>query len=353
MSTEPRTTLHVAWAVLGKLDQPTGGYVYDRRVIDGLRARGHLVDVIELPSNRWPVDPSAARALRAGVRDSAVLVLDELAHPALVCARIDVPTVVLVHHLRASESVTWVDRALAAFVERIALRAARTVVCTSRTTEASVRRLMGPNLPIVVAIPGPGLSEPIRPIERDGGDRGLRVLCVAHWTPRKGILEALDAVALASAGVTLDLVGQTDRDPIYAARVELALQRPELTGRVRVHGAVGDAELARRYTEADASLLLSSHEGYGMAIADAIRFGRPVVATRVGAIPEVVRDGREAILVEPGDVGAAARALDSFLDPVQWSRRASHALDRAATLGTWQTAADRIEAALRGVVGGD
>jgi glycosyltransferase involved in cell wall biosynthesis len=344
--------MRIAWVVPGRVDQPTGGYVYDRRVIDGLRSRGHRVDVVELSSNRWPVDPAAARELRSAVRGAGVVVVDELAHPALVGPRLDQPTVALVHHLRASEPAPGAARAVARTVERAALRCASAFVCTSRTTESSLRQLMGDGVPIAVAEPGPGLLEPIHPVVARERPAALRVLCVAHWTPRKGILEALDALAMTSPHVRLDLVGQTDRDPIYAARVELALQRDEIVGHVRVHGAVGDLELATCYANADAFLLLSSHEGYGMAIADAIRFGLPVVATRVGAIPEVACDGHEAILVEPGDARAAARALDGLLDTGEWSRRAAFARERATTLGTWRAATDRIEAVLRAVAGG-
>jgi len=159
---------------------------------------------------------------------------------------------------------------------------------------------------------------------------------VAHWTPRKGMLDALAALQQTSSSVTLDLVGETDRDPVYAARVRRALAAPDLAGRVQVHGQVSAERLAELYDEASVLLLCSRHEGYGMVLAEGLAAGLPIVATRVGAVPEVVRDGLEADLVEPGDLAGLARALERLDgDPAERQRRAVLARERAASLPTW------------------
>jgi glycosyltransferase involved in cell wall biosynthesis len=136
--------------------------------------------------------------------------------------------------------------------------------------------------------------------------------------------------------VTLDLVGEQDRDPAYAARIWRALQDPELNGQVRVHGRVTADALVRLFAKADALLLASTHEGYGMVLAEALAAGLPIVATRVGAVPEVVGDGLEAELVPPGDVWALARAITRLAaDPAERLRRARLARERATSLPRW------------------
>jgi glycosyltransferase involved in cell wall biosynthesis len=144
----------------------------------------------------------------------------------------------------------------------------------------------------------------------------------------------------------LDLVGEQDRDPIYAAKIWRALQDPILRGRVRVRGRVSPEELLCRFAEADALLLTSTYEGYGMVLAEALAAGLPIVATRAGAIPEVVRDREEAELVPPGDAGALARAIARLAsDPSERRRRARRARERAAGLPRWSesiAAFDRI-----------
>ena len=366
--------LHLAWVVPGRLDQLTGGYLYDARVIRGLHDRGHDVRVLELPQRGGPIDPRPtlllARALAGQPWDA--IVVDELAHPAMVLglpvlrlteAGRSAAVVVLVHHLRCSEPLSGAARRWAAAIERAALIEIDLAVCTSSTTAAEVERLIRPGTPAVgvppgcdlhlarpsagaagavgtaaVRIPAPRGERPARPDSpsRCGSD-GLGMLMVAHWPPRKGILEALGALALAPRQVSLDLVGDPDRDPSHARRVRAELRRPELAGRVRVHGRVSSERLATLYGQADGLLLASSYEGYGTVLAEGIVAGLPIVATRVGAVPEVVRDGREAELVGVGDGAGLARALERLArDPAERRRRASWARERAASLPTWE-----------------
>jgi glycosyltransferase involved in cell wall biosynthesis len=180
---------------------------------------------------------------------------------------------------------------------------------------------------------------------------GLRLLLVGHWTPRKGILTALGAVARAPSCVTLDLVGEQDRDPAYAGRVRAALADPALAGRVRVHGRISAHHLATLFEQADALLMTSTHEGYGMVLAEALAAGLPIVATRVGAVPEVVRDGYEAELVPPGNGDALTRAiagLAAHLDERQ--RRSAFARERAQSLPRWSESIVAFESHLNALV---
>ena len=85
-----------------------------------------------------------------------------------------------------------------------------------------------------------------------------------------------------------------------------------------------------------------------MVLAEGLAAGLPVVATRVGAVPEVVRHGQEAELVQPGDVAAIARALDRLAsDPAERERRAILARERAASLPTWDDSIQAFDALLR------
>jgi glycosyltransferase involved in cell wall biosynthesis len=352
----PGRRLSLAWVVPGRLDQLTGGYLYDARVIAGLRDAGHDVRTVELPSRLLPLDPIGACQLRrvlAGRPWDAVIV-DELAHPAMALAlpidrlsrarwapgRHPGPVVVaLVHHLRCSEPRPRLASGLTELVERAALAAVDLVICTSRSTAGAVKRVAPPRAAIEVVPPGCDLHFE-RPTAGAGANapdqRPLRLLAVAHWTPRKRIVDLLRALALVRAPVELDLVGDPDRDPAYARRVRAELRRPGLSGRVRVHGRVSSERLAALYAAAGAMVLASSHEGYGTVLAEAVACGLPIVATRVGAVPEVVRDGCEGELVPPGDVAALARALERLArDPRERRRRAARALERSSTLPTW------------------
>ncbi|MFN8526529.1 MAG: glycosyltransferase family 4 protein [Chloroflexota bacterium] len=342
--------LRIAWVIPGPLDQMTGGYIYDRRMVEGLRARGHDVMVLRVPTRVPYLDPlaglSLARSLRAG--RFSTIIIDELAHPAMwwglrLGKRSQEPTqpacLTLVHHLRASETDGW-RRHVARLAERQALRVANGIVCTSHTTATVVRELIGPGTPISVVTPGVHAA-PERDGAHDGGEpsRPGRLICVAHLTPRKGIVSLLHALARAAPAAELDLVGDATRDPTHAAYIRALLRELNLGTRVRIRGTVSDAELQQLLITADAFVLASTYEGYGMAIADAVAAGLPVIATRTGAIPEVVRDGLEAELVPPNDVTALTTAIDRLVsDRAERDRRAGHARERARSLPTWEQA---------------
>ena len=386
----------LAWVVPGPIRQLTGGYLYDSRIVDGLRAREWRVGVVDVRSRRWPLDLSAGQRLVAAIGRSrwSAVVVDELAHPALVAALLGgrlhralsgAPLILLVHHLRCSEPNGRMSGAVAAVIERLALRSVDLVICTSATTALTVRPFVRSDVGVEVVRPGwdthpwpdplpnpssllqwplrganiPRLAGSLgtcadiptspRPCEGEGQGEGVvRLLLVGHWTPRKGILDALSAVARLRPGVTLDLVGEQDRDRAYAARVRAMLNDPALTGRVRVHGRVTAEELVGLYWAADALVLPSTHEGYGMVLAEALAAGLPIVSTRVGAVPEVVRDGCEAELVPPGDVAALARAIDRLAsDPRERRRRAQHARERAQELPRWSDSVEAFERHLK------
>src|SRR5262249_52125928 len=138
---------------------------------------------------------------------------------------------------------------------------------------------------ITVAPPG---VDPVAPSagSRDGTPA---LLSVGALVPRKGYDVLIAALAeIADLPWRLTIAGPRDRSPQTAAAIEAAIAARKLDRRVTLAGAVVRDRLAALYGEADLFVLASRHEGYGMALADAIAHGVPVVATTAGAIPETV-----------------------------------------------------------------
>src|SRR5690606_36877101 len=124
--------------------------------------------------------------------------------------------------------------------------------------------------------------------------RGRRValLCVGNWVERKGTLDLLEALALLPPdAAALHLVGRTDVDPRYAARVERRVARGDPAGRVVVHGPVARERVAQLYRSADVFVLPSYREPYGTVYGEAMAAGLPVVGWRAGNLPNLARDG--------------------------------------------------------------
>ncbi|WP_437478242.1 glycosyltransferase family 4 protein [Sorangium sp. So ce1014] len=341
--------MRIAWIVYGALDQTTGGYIYDRLVVERLRSRGDVVEVVSLdPAPRSRALAGLALALRLARIDPAVVVGDELCFPELGPAFAALPRriarVLLVHHLSAWELPPGARRAALSLAEGAVIRLSDAHLATSATTAARLRREHGLDR-VDVAMPGADRL-PLRPrAARDGGP--LRLTFVGSFIPRKGLLELLAAFErVGSARATLRLIGDAARDPAYAERVRRAIAGSAyLRARVAVPGALDDEALAAALAETDALVLPSLLEGYGMVLTEAVRAGVPVLAARAGAIAEVVQDGAEALLWDDGE--GLVRALSRFIE--DGALRASMgraALLRAAALPTWDGAAVAVRAVL-------
>src|SRR5205823_4221661 len=134
-----RTLMQVGFVVYGSLQTATGGYLYDRQLVDFLRASGDTVDVVSLP-DRGYVRNLASRGVPHPEFD--VVVEDELCHPTLtgLNRRTACPVVAVVHLLRTDERRRSRMRALYAAVERRYLSGVDAAVFNSETTRQSAER---------------------------------------------------------------------------------------------------------------------------------------------------------------------------------------------------------------------
>jgi len=347
-------TSELHFVVPGPLEQLTGGYVYDAHVVAALRDRGWNVHVHNL-RGRFPDPDATARAsLTATLADvpaGARVVVDGLGMgvlPDVIEAHAKRLRILsLVHHPLAEETgVAPADKERFARTERRAIAACAGVIVTSGFT-ARVLDTYGVGAERArVAPPGTDRARPaIGP--RPGAPPAL--LCVASVTPRKGhdvLVAALEQVR--DLEWTCVCVGSTERDLDHAASVRAKVARAGLNERVSFVGEREGEQLEAQYHGASVFVLASYYEGYGMALAEAIARGLPIVSTTGGAIPFTV-PADASVLVPPGDAEAFASALRSVLDPDATLREelAAAARRRAAELPTWDEAVDEFAAAVR------
>jgi len=342
----------VVFLVPGDLGSPTGGYAYDRHIIAGLRDAGWTVEVVALADGfPWPdaatLDDAAARV--AGLPDGSLVVADGLAFGVLPeiaeCHARRLAWVALVHHPLALE--TGLDEAQRHRLfdsERRALAAARRVIVTSQATAQALRDYGVP--PERIRVVEPGTSPVLH--ERRKTTEDLSMLCVATLTPRKGHGVLVDALAgLQDRPWTLHCVGSLARSPDTVHALRHAIAAHGMAQRVHLHGEVDADRLALHYAQADAFVLPSFHEGYGMALAEAMAHGLPIVSTTAGAIPGTVPAGA-GMLVPPGDVPALRAALARLMDDAAWrDSLARGARAAGARLPSWGEAAARFAEALQ------
>jgi glycosyltransferase involved in cell wall biosynthesis len=345
----------VSFAVPGSLDTPTGGYAYDRRVIAELATLGWQTEVVDLGDGFPRPSPrtrAAAHALLARTPSGQPIVIDGLAlgvlpeAAAVLSARR--PLVALVHHPLALETGLSADEAEAFHKsERSALAFVKHSIVSSPSTARILANDYGvaPDR-VTVALPG---TDPTTPALRDRDGR-LALLAVGSLVPRKGYDVLLAALAtVVDLPWHLTIVGDRDRDPQTAGNLSTQIETLALEQRVSLVGAVPAGRLTEFYASSDVFVLASRFEGYGMAFAQAIAHGLPILGTTAGAIPETV-PCEAGILVPPDDSVALAAALRRLAtDPGERARLAAGAQAAAARLPTWQETAnvfDRILAAL-------
>ena len=250
-----RSPLHVV--VPGPLDQRTGGYIYDRRIVDGLRKLGWTVEVHELAGRFPAADQLARRAAAdaiAAVPSSALLVIDGLALPAFreVADRLP-PWVALVHHPLALETgLTPADAQALADLEHSLLARAGRVIVTSAGTRRDLAAYHVEAARIAAVCPG---TDPA-PVARGSAGPGLALLCVASLTPRKGHLVLLEALSeLTDLDWHLTCIGSAERDPACGGSIFAAIDRLDLHRRVTLVGERAEAELGPFYDRADLFVL--------------------------------------------------------------------------------------------------
>jgi glycosyltransferase involved in cell wall biosynthesis len=257
---------------------------------------------------------SMVRAVRRAARDADLVHAHWLAGGA-VAALARVPFVVTLHG--SGTAGRFADLELARRHPRLVravLGRARAVLCVSEALADAARVCGARNVRVVrngVAIP-----------ERVGHEaEPAEVLFAGRLSPEKGI----DELVAATGGMNLVVAG----DGPLRASVPSAL------------GFVPHTELEQLYARAAVVVLPSHREGLPLSVLEAMAHGRPVVASAVGGIPELVQDGVTGLLVPPGDVDALRSALERLLaDPILRRRMGRAGRRRVAELCSRDHVAD-------------
>ena len=340
------------FAIPGDIESRTGGYIYDKRMMAELRRAGwnveHLVWPGSFPFPDFDDLAAVAESLDA-CPDNALVLIDGLALGAMPeIAEIyaeRLRLVALVHHPLALETgLSEEAQEQLRHSEYRALATVRAVICNSKITAATLVTDYG--VPIEkITIAEPGVDSPIDRTPRPPNEIP-HILAVGSITPRKGYEILIEALALiADLPWICTIAGSLDRAPetTAALRKQIAIHR--LEDRVILVGEVADP--GRFYRQADIFALRSQYEGYGMAFAEAMQYGLPVIGCRAGAIPDLVPPSA-GILVGTADIVAFGDALRILVNDKSLRMRLSAgALEAAASLPQWEKSAAKISAALK------
>ena len=331
--------------------RPSGGNTYDRRLCDDLVADGWSVCVRGVAGD-WPwAGEAAQRALEEALESmpgGSVVLVDGLVASAvpevIVPASRRLRLVVLLHMpigCRDSDDGS-LER------ERAVLCAVAAVVTTSDWSRG--RLLEAYDLDparVHVAHPGVDPSEPAV-----GSGTGRHLLCVGAVTPGKGhdlLLAALTGIA--DLNWRCVCVGALTKAPEFVDDLCRDIRSAGLEDRFVLAGPRTGRQLEASYADADVLVLASRAETYGMVVTEALARALPVVAPRVGGVPEALGmtpDGRRpGLLLPAGDADALSNSLRHWLcDPALRQGLRDAAGRRRSELRGWPETADRVAGVL-------
>ncbi len=335
--------MQVCLIVPGPLVTISGGHTYDRRMAASLRTLGWDVQVVEL-GGRLP-DPDqaaiyAARTAWAALPTDCAMLIDGLALPAFEGLPLGHVTALIHHPAGLETGLQDKTRQRLQSTEAAMFReVSRLVVTSDQTAERLVKQFDAPVEHIEVVIPG------VDVLPRSQGSDGpaCQVLSVGALIPRKGhdvLLRALSR--LFDLEWELTVAGSAERDPVHANGLHALAEKLQVGRRVRFVADVTDMLWSR----SDVFALTSHFEGYGLAIAEAMRRGLPVAVTEVGAVANLV--GPQAgVVCAPGDVDQYSKALRRLI----FDRALAHDMGESAwqagqLLPSWDEQAARMASTL-------
>jgi D-inositol-3-phosphate glycosyltransferase len=141
-----------------------------------------------------------------------------------------------------------------------------------------------------------------------------RLLFVGRFDPMKNIVLLLDSLAHLDAAVNVLFLGGGGGDTAEGERLLSMARERSVEDRVELGGSVPNEQIPAYYQEADAVVVSSSYESFGLVVLEALACGTPVVSTPVGVAPRVIRDGFNGYLADPGDPARFAEAIERTLE---------------------------------------
>lgn len=298
--------MKIGFILYGSIYTRSGGYLYDRMLVEYLRQQGDTVEIISLPWRNYAFHllDNWSFTLPAGFD---ILIQDELNHPSLIRANLKphpCPVVSLVHHLRSSELRPVWQNKLYGMVEKKYLRSVDGFVFNSLTTQKVVETFVQDKKPGLVAYPptdrfdNPPSEESIL---ENSKQYPFTLVFLGNVMERKGLHTLLKAVKSIKFNFHLDVIGSLDMEPKYARNMQDFVSAHGLTPNVQFHGALDSQNLIKLLERAHILVVPSSYEGFGIVYLEGMGFGLPAVGTTAGAAAEIIHEGIDGFLIEPGD----------------------------------------------------
>ena len=369
-------TLRIGLLIYGSLDTFSGGYLYDRKLVEHLRSKGGRVELISLPWRNYArhlgdnFSQKLSRQLLTLPLD--VLIQDELNHPSLfwlnrhLRPQINYPVISIVHHLRSSERWPAWQKSFYCWVERVYLSSVDGFIFNSQTTRKVVLNLLEKGIqsplgsrsevrkhrpvsqPNIVAYPGgdrlPGNFSEREIAVRAHNQNPLRLVFLGNVIPRKGLHTLLKALRHLPEGTwELRIIGGLRIAENYVKEIKQRVTQAGWGSKVNFLGPLNDEALSRQLRACHVMVIPSDYEGFGIAYLEGMRFGLPAIATTTGAAHEIITHSQDGFLIEPNDDSILAQHLSTLQEArEQLLAMSIAARQRYISHQTWEISMDKV-----------
>lgn len=325
----------------------TGGHLYNMKMVEALKQTGHYVKIIsvfqmprlfrnKLFSFLYPLF-----LLVQNIPDLIIQISDSAARYflfSLIARLLVIPAIQIVHHIEYPFIASGLRQKLIPFFMKFNLKQARLIIVVSEYTKSQVLAIINPRIEkkIIIIRPMVDIKFLTKMKHNYQNKKQWNLLSIGIVTERKGYHYLLEALGdLKEYSYTISIVGAIQEREYYDSLLDL-VKRLNLEGKVFITSYLSSEELQALYLKSDVFVHPSLLEGYGIVLCEALCYGLPVVATRVGAIPEIVRHQYNGLLVEPRNPQALKNALMMLMSkPALAERLSNNAISSCKHLVGW------------------
>ena len=359
--------MRFAFVTHGPIEKVSGNNLYNRKLVDHLRAQGHTVEVVPVPKRRFRerlLDNFSAPLLQQLAAGEFDLILqDSAVHASFAWLNLQIkkhtkaPIITIVHHLRSKEDWGLLRRLVFRRVEKDYFKTVDRFIFNSETTKKAVHQMIGEAKPYEVGYPAADhYQEDLEAFTtiRDSRSGKLKMIFVGSIIERKGLDVLLMALKQVPAGKwELDIVGDPTVDRKYVEKLHKFVEEiPRLRTAINFLGPLSQRDLAIRYSINHVLVVPSTYDGFGNVYLEGMGFGLPAVATSAGAASEIITHLENGLLLSVNDPNTLARAIKLLINDRKFlAEMSENALQTYEKFPTWAETCTKVEAFLLEIAG--
>jgi glycosyltransferase involved in cell wall biosynthesis len=314
--------MRVGLLIYGDINTISGGYLYDRKLVEFLRHQGDEVVIVSVKKTTYlkalftNTIPEELKNIKIDV-----LIQDELVHPSFwrinrkLKKILNCPIVSLVHLFGCAIPAYPPKKSILRIIEKRYLASVDALILNSKESYSQAESLLSGRMPMnLIANPcGDNFSEP-KDLQKNYSEKGLKIFFVGNISRQKGLHVLIKALyQLNNKNISLSIVGREDIDSKYLETIRKYIEINKLDDQIKFHGVLHGDALREEYLDHDVFIMPSANEAYGIVFLEAMQFYMPVVGCSSGGTKEIIEDGVNGYLIDPEDSNRLAEIIN-FLD---------------------------------------